>query len=150
MVADMEVDKVVDMVVTEVADIMVNVVGKDKDLQALQWSPGANSPPPAPTLTLLHDTCTLLASNSLHSNSPHWLHENVAALQEFIFGIHPDVRIKMRYSHTFICFPSLWLGKELNQLHLEVGKYWNCHHSVVFFQYVFPQWCSLFFSFPHR
>ena len=53
----------------------------------------------------------------------------------------------MGYPDTLVCFSSLWLGKELSHLHLEVGEYWNHHHSIVLFQYVFPQRrvCSLLF-----
>ena len=73
-----------------------------------------------------------------HSHTSYRLHENVATLEEFIFWIHSDVWIQMRYPDSLVCFSSLWLGKELCHLHLEVGEYWNHHHSVVLFQYVFP------------
>ena len=82
-----------------------------------------------------------------HSNSPHRLHKDVAALQKFIFGIHSNFRVKICYSDTLVCLSSLWLGKELSQFHLEMGEYWNHHHSIVLFQDVLPQWrvCSLLF-----
>ena len=60
-----------------------------------------------------------------HSNSPHRLHKDVAALQKFIFGIHSNFRVKICYSDTLVCLSSLWLGKELSQFHLEMGEYWN-------------------------
>ena len=99
--------------------------------------------------TLLHTAAHVSHSSSSsylrsHSNSPHRLHEDVAALQKFILGIHSDVWIQMRYPHTLVCLSSLWLGKELSHLHLEVGEYWNHHHPVVLFQYVFPQWRVIF------
>ena len=97
-----------------------------------------HNPPPAPLPPSFPPLP--LGSHHLHShsNSPHRLHVDVAALKEFIFWIHSNVRIQMRYPHTLVCFSSLWLRKELNQFHLEVGEYWNCHHPIVLFQYVFP------------
>ena len=84
----------------------------------------------------------------LYSHPSDRLHKDVATLEEFIFRIHSDVWIQVCYSHTLVCLSSLWLGKELCQFHLEMGEYWNHHHSIVLFQDVcfHNGECALFFS----
>ena len=82
----------------------------------------------------------------LNSYSSHCSHHNIGPLPELVKRVHSCCRVKVGYSDSFVCFPSLGRFEELTCIHLELRKDWSLHHSVVLVHNVLPQGLVLSFS----